>query len=61
MIDGRGGVLGDPPIEIGGYKMLDVISIGILNKKSQNVSEIQFFKSFSLDANFDKHCAKRWV
>ena len=51
--------MGDPPIEIGGYKMLYVGSVGILNKKSRNVSEIQLFKSFSLDANFDKHCGKR--
>ena len=34
MIDERGGVFNGPPIEIGGYKMLDVFRAQILSEKS---------------------------
>ena len=33
MIDGRSGVFSGPPIEIGGYKMLDVFRAQILSEK----------------------------
>ena len=59
MIDVRGGVLSDPPIKIGGYKMLDVSrSYKSSIKTGQNVSKMQLLKSFSLNTIFEKHCGK---
>ena len=58
MIDVSCGYLTVRRLKIGGFKMIDVVRASILIKKSQNISEIQFFKPFLINVIFEKDCGK---
>ena len=58
MIDGRGGVFDDPPIEIGGYKMLDVVRTNILSKKKGKIFQKHSFSSYFFKYYFWKTTAR---